>query len=112
MMGIRSEFRAFVKQVAPHATFTHCMIHRYALAVKTFPLVSSMSSRRLLKLLITSEAVLRTPDLSKCCERKLGLNSVYSCSIRSFAGYHGESLSTRVRTERRNCLVSWKGENS
>ena len=28
MIGIRSGFRAFVKQVAPHATFTHCMIHR------------------------------------------------------------------------------------
>ena len=49
-----------------------------------------MSSRRLLKLFIIYEAVLRTPEFSKCCVRKLGPNSVYSCSIRRFAGYHGK----------------------
>ena len=65
-----------------------------------------MSSRRLLTFLIISEAVLRTPELSKCCVRKLGPNSVYSCSIRRFAGYHGENLSMRVRTGRRNRFVS------
>ena len=28
IVRIRSGFRAFVKQVAPHATFTHCMIRQ------------------------------------------------------------------------------------
>ena len=45
------------------------MIHRYALAVKTLPLVSPKSSRRLLTLLIIFEAVLRTPELSVLCEK-------------------------------------------
>jgi hypothetical protein len=47
MMGIRAVFQAFVKQVHPHATFTHCILHRYALAVKARPLISSMYSLRL-----------------------------------------------------------------
>uniref|UniRef100_UPI00358E5144 protein FAM200C-like n=1 Tax=Myxine glutinosa TaxID=7769 RepID=UPI00358E5144 len=37
MVGCRSGFKAFVKDVAPHASFTHCMIHRHALAMKTLP---------------------------------------------------------------------------
>ena len=37
MIGIRSGFIARMKDIAPHATFTHCMIHRYALGVKTLP---------------------------------------------------------------------------
>jgi hypothetical protein len=46
-MGIRAVFQAFVKQVHPHATFIHCILHRYALAVKARPLISSMYSLRL-----------------------------------------------------------------
>ncbi|XP_076314931.1 protein FAM200C-like [Tachypleus tridentatus] len=38
MIGCRSGFKAFVKNVAPHFSFTHCMIRRYALAMKTLPL--------------------------------------------------------------------------
>lgn len=37
MMGIRSGFQALVKQVAPQVFGYHCLIHRYALAVKTLP---------------------------------------------------------------------------
>jgi len=37
MMGIRSGFQALVKQVAPQVLSYHCLIHRYALAVKTLP---------------------------------------------------------------------------
>ena len=37
MIGVRSGFVARMKDVAAHATFTHCMIHRYALGVKTLP---------------------------------------------------------------------------
>ena len=32
-----SGFKALVKNAAPHVTFTHCMIHRYALGMKTLP---------------------------------------------------------------------------
>ena len=109
MMGI---FVPSVREAGCSPCHTHPMHDSsVALAVKTLPLVSSMSSRRLLKWLITSEAVLRTPKFLKCCVGKLGSNSVYSCSTRRFAGYHGERLSMRVRTERRNRLVSGKGEN-
>ncbi|XP_076314946.1 protein FAM200C-like [Tachypleus tridentatus] len=38
MIGCKSGFKAFVKNVAPHVSFTHCMIRRYALAMKTLPL--------------------------------------------------------------------------
>ena len=37
MTGCKSGFKAFVKNVAPHVSFTHCMIHRYGLAMKTLP---------------------------------------------------------------------------
>ncbi|XP_039750840.1 SCAN domain-containing protein 3-like [Pararge aegeria] len=37
MMGVRSGFQALVKQVAPQILSYHCLIHRYALAVKTLP---------------------------------------------------------------------------
>ncbi|GBP88558.1 SCAN domain-containing protein 3 [Eumeta japonica] len=37
MMGIRSGFQALVKQAAPQVFGYHCLIHRYALAVKTLP---------------------------------------------------------------------------
>lgn len=33
MMGVRSEFQALVKQVAPQVLSYHCLVHRYALAV-------------------------------------------------------------------------------
>ncbi|XP_026475942.1 zinc finger BED domain-containing protein 5-like [Ctenocephalides felis] len=37
MMGVRSGFQSLVKQVAPQVFNYHCLIHRYALAVKTLP---------------------------------------------------------------------------
>ena len=37
MTGSRSGFKAHVKNVAPHISFTHCIIHRYALGMKTLP---------------------------------------------------------------------------
>ncbi|XP_068233477.1 protein FAM200C-like [Palaemon carinicauda] len=37
MAGCKSGFKAFVKNAAPHVSFTHCMLHRYALAMKTLP---------------------------------------------------------------------------
>lgn len=35
MIGVRSGFQALVKQVAPQALSYHCLIHIYALPVKT-----------------------------------------------------------------------------
>ena len=37
MLGRKSGFRGRVLEVAPHVIFTHCMIHRYALASKVLP---------------------------------------------------------------------------
>ncbi|XP_025420883.1 zinc finger BED domain-containing protein 5-like [Sipha flava] len=37
MLGIHSGFQTLMKEVAPFALFTHCIIHRYALAMKTLP---------------------------------------------------------------------------
>ena len=37
MLGAQSGFQKKVKELAPHATGTHCLIHRYALACKTLP---------------------------------------------------------------------------
>ncbi|XP_068205311.1 protein FAM200C-like [Palaemon carinicauda] len=37
MAGCKSGFKAFVKNAAPNVSFTHCMLHRYALAMKTLP---------------------------------------------------------------------------
>ncbi|XP_050058609.1 zinc finger BED domain-containing protein 5-like [Aphis gossypii] len=37
MLGIRSGFQTLPKEVAPFALFSHCIIHRYVLAIKTLP---------------------------------------------------------------------------
>ena len=37
MLGNRSGFAALVKNVAPHVTVTHCILHRHALMMKTLP---------------------------------------------------------------------------
>ena len=37
MTGNKSGFKACVNNIAPHIQFTHCIIHRYALAMKTLP---------------------------------------------------------------------------
>ena len=37
MIGCRSGLRALIKQDAPDVVFTHCMLHRHALAFKTLP---------------------------------------------------------------------------
>ena len=37
MIGCRSGFKGLVTSVAPHVSFTHCVIHRFALAMKTLP---------------------------------------------------------------------------
>ena len=37
MLVRKSGFGALVKAHAPHVTVTHCLLHRHALATKTFP---------------------------------------------------------------------------
>ena len=37
MIGDKSDIKGFVTNVAPHVSFTHCLIHRFALAMKTLP---------------------------------------------------------------------------
>ena len=37
MTACTSGFKALVKNLAPHVTFTHCTMHRYAVAMKTLP---------------------------------------------------------------------------
>ena len=37
MTGVYSVFHACVRNIAPHVQFTHCMIHRHVLAIKTLP---------------------------------------------------------------------------
>lgn len=37
MLGIRSGFQTLMEEVTPFALFSHCIIHRYALAMKTLP---------------------------------------------------------------------------
>ena len=37
MLGRKSGFGALVKVDTPHITVTHCLLHRHALATKTFP---------------------------------------------------------------------------
>ena len=37
MIGGKSGFKGLVTNVAPHVSFIHCLIHRFALAMKTVP---------------------------------------------------------------------------
>lgn len=53
----RSGVKSHIKQVAARTTFTHCVLHRYALVVKT--LAPNLTKRfiHLLKLLITLDVM-------------------------------------------------------
>jgi hypothetical protein len=85
--GIHPGCKAHTKLVAPHATFSHCVLHRYALAVKAHPPNISEVFVQLLKLLIIFEAVLQIPECLKHCVKNLENNSVHFCSEQKFAGY-------------------------
>jgi hypothetical protein len=37
MLGIHFCFQTLMKEIAPFALFNDCIIHRYALAMKTLP---------------------------------------------------------------------------
>lgn len=37
MIGYKSGFKGLINNIAPHVSFTHCLIHRFALAMKTLP---------------------------------------------------------------------------
>ena len=37
MIGDKSGFKGLVTNVVSHVSFTHCLIHRFALAIKTLP---------------------------------------------------------------------------
>ena len=37
MLGRKSRFQAYVKNVAANATFVHCFVHRFAFCTKVFP---------------------------------------------------------------------------
>ncbi|KAF2348764.1 hypothetical protein FHG87_020478 [Trinorchestia longiramus] len=59
MLGRKSGFSAVVKADAPHVIFTHCTLHRHALATKTLP--SKMAE--LLKIVVESVNCIRTSAL-------------------------------------------------
>ena len=68
MMGKNKGLMAMVHDVAPHVRFTHCMIHREALAAKTLP--SELSSvlqtaTQIVKLIKTCPVKSRLPSCAK-----------------------------------------------
>ena len=37
MIGYKSGFKGLVNNIAPHVSFAHCLIYRFALAIKILP---------------------------------------------------------------------------
>ena len=67
MLGRNSSLVALVKADAPHVTVTHCLLHRYVLATKTFPLKLA----KVLKIVVECGNYARNSAMKYCMFRKL-----------------------------------------
>ncbi|CAG9816532.1 unnamed protein product [Phaedon cochleariae] len=68
MLGSRSGFQKKIKELAPQATGLHCMIYRFALAIKTLPEPPQEVLNSLIKIVnyIKSSALNTRPSKELC----------------------------------------------
>lgn len=87
MTGCKSGFKAFVKNAAPHIIFSHCIIHRCALAMK----MPSASLRHILSVCGEDCEMYqvkgnRLDAYFECCMKKRERITWISCITRRFGG--------------------------
>ena len=90
LLGRNSGFVALLKADAPHITVMHCLLHRHALATKTF----TPKLAEVLKIIVEyvnyvqNNAMKHRIFKERC--NKWALNSRYFCTIPIFGDYPGE----------------------
>ena len=90
MTGCTSGFKALVKNVAPHVTFTCCMIYRYALAMKTLPPGLQEVLTDVVKIVNHIRGSATTTRILKYFLKKLVQTTMFSAFTRRYGGSHVE----------------------
>jgi len=69
MLGRKSGFQAYVKDVAANATFVHCFIHRFALCTKVLPSALMSCLNKIIKIVnFIKTSALHTRLSARLCE--------------------------------------------
>ena len=69
MLGRKSGFQAYVKDVAANATFVHCFIHRFALCTKVLPSALMSCLNKIIKIVnFIKTSALHTRLFARLCE--------------------------------------------
>ena len=78
----KSGFKGLVTNVAPHVSFTHCLIHRFAFAMKTLPSGLQEVLQDVVKIINHISANATRSKLSQLFVKKLVLITKLFCYIR------------------------------
>ena len=69
MLGRKSGFQAYVKNVAATATFVHCFIHRFAFSTKVLPSELMSCMNKIIKIVnVIKTSVLNSWRFSRLCK--------------------------------------------
>ena len=81
MIDDKSGFKGLVINVAPHVSFTHCLIHRFALAIKTLPSGLQEVLQDVIKIVNQTANATRSRLFAAFCE-EVGSDYKVLCYIR------------------------------
>ena len=111
MLGRKSGFQTYVKDVAANATFVHCFIHRFALCIKVLPAELMSSLNKIIKIVnFIKTSALNSRLFARLCE---DVNSTHKCLL-----FHTEvcwvsrgNMTRRVFEFRHKLLTFFKEKN-
>ena len=86
MLGRKSGFQTYVKDIAANATFVHCFIHRFALCTKVLPAELMSRLNKIIKIVnFIKTSALNSRLFARLCE---DVSSARKCLLftRRFAG--------------------------
>jgi len=104
MLGIHSGFQTLMKEFASFALFNHCIIHRYALEMKTLSPDLMDTFTRIVKLLTTSEAVRQIQEFLRTYVMNWEENSTSCCSTQRYFGYREARCCTECLSSEKKLL--------
>ena len=79
MLGRKSGFQTYVKDVAANATFVHCFIHRFALCTKVLPAELMSCLNKIIKILnFIKTSALNSRLFARLCQ---DVSSAHKCLL-------------------------------
>ena len=111
MLGRKSGFQTYVKDVAANATFVHCFIHRFALCTKVLPVKLMSCLNKIIKIVnFIKTSALNSWLFARLCE---DVNSAHKCLV-----FHTEvrwlfrgNMTRRIFELRHELLTFFKEKN-